>query len=146
MTDRFRQGVCCHEAGHAVVAFSLGLRVVAVRVIFTEEKGWHGKTDTESTPDHWKDQIVLLMAGKAAEEVFNCPADAAWLHDVGTIDSLLARRGMSEELEERIGQGTARARVILEGHRRQTLGLIAHLVEHGHVKEPQFSQLMSGQA
>jgi hypothetical protein len=59
MTDRFPQGVCCHEAGHAVVAFSLGIRVVAVSVIFTEDKGWHGKTVTEGTPDHWKEQIVL---------------------------------------------------------------------------------------
>jgi hypothetical protein len=147
MTDRFPQGVCCHEAGHAVVAFSLGIRVVAVSVIFTEEKDWHGKTVTDGTPDHWKDQIVLRMAGKAAEEVFNCPADpTALLHDMLEVDSLLNRMGMSLEREGRIEEGKAHACIILEGHREQALKLIAHLVEHGHVKEPEFLRFMYGEA
>src|ERR1700726_294358 len=78
-----QQGLCCHEAGHAVVAFSLGVRVVAVSVFFTEKEGWKGDTKTEGT-DHLpgKDQIVLRIAGMAAEEFFNCPEDPrASLHD-----------------------------------------------------------------
>jgi len=72
--ERYPQGFCCHEAGHAVVAFSLGVRVVAVSVFFTEKEGWKGYTKTEGT-DHlpWKDQIMLHIAGMAAEEFFNCP-------------------------------------------------------------------------
>jgi hypothetical protein len=147
MPDRFPEGVCCHEAGHAVVAFSLGIRVVAVNVILTKEKGWHGKTVTEGMPDLWKDQIVLRMAGKAAEEVFHCPADpTASFHDMLEVDSLLNRIGMSDEREARIEQGKERARIILEGHREQALRLIAHLVEHGYVKEPEFLQLMYAEA
>ena len=38
MAERYPQGFCCHEAGHAVVAFSLGVRVVAVSVFFTRKK------------------------------------------------------------------------------------------------------------
>jgi hypothetical protein len=103
MPDLFPRGFCCHEAGHATVAFWLGIRVVAVSVIFTEERGWYGKTVTEGTPDLWENQIMLLMAGKAAEKVFNCSADRAWLHDAGTVDSLLDRMGMTrEEREARI--------------------------------------------
>jgi hypothetical protein len=41
-TERYPQGLCCHEAGHAVAAFSLGVHVVAVSVFFTEKAGWKG--------------------------------------------------------------------------------------------------------
>ena len=129
------------------MAFSLGIRMVAVSVIFTEEKDWHGKTVTDGTPDHWKDQIVLRMAGKAAEEVFNCPADpTASFHDMLEVDSLLNRKGISEEREARIEEGKTRAAIILEGHRQHALKLIAHLVEHGHVKEAEFLRLMYSEA
>jgi hypothetical protein len=147
MTEQYPQGRCCHEAGHAVVAFSLGVRVVAVSVFFTEKEGWKGDTKTEGTGHlPWKDQIVLRIAGKAAEEFFNCPEDLwASLHDLGEIDSLLHRMGMSEEREVRIVEGKARVRIILEEHREQVLRLVTCLVEHGHVNEPEFLRLMSGE-
>jgi hypothetical protein len=43
-------------------------------------------------------------------------------------------------------EGKARAAIILEGHREHALKLIAHIVEHGHVKEPEFLRLMYGEA
>jgi hypothetical protein len=129
------------------VAFSLGVRVVAVSVFFAEEKGWKGDTKTEGT-DHllWKDQIALRIAGQAAEEFFGCAArPVASLHDLGEIASLLDRMGMSEEREARIDEGKARARVILEERSEQALKLIAHLAAHGHVNEPEFLRLMKGE-
>ena len=45
MAENYRRGICCHETGHAVVLHSFGIGVVAVYVIFTEEKGWHGGTN-----------------------------------------------------------------------------------------------------
>jgi ATP-dependent Zn protease len=145
MTEQYSQRLCCHEAGHAVVAFSLGVRVVAVSVFFTEREGWKGDTKTEGTDQlPWKDQIMLRIAGKAAEEFFNCPEDLwASLRDLGEITSLLDRMGMTEERETRIVEGKARARIILEEHREQALRLVACLVEHGHVNEPEFLRLMS---
>jgi hypothetical protein len=66
IAELYPQGFCCHEAGHAVVAFSLGVRVVAVTVFFTEKEGWKGDTKTEGTDQlPWKDQIMLRIAGKA---------------------------------------------------------------------------------
>jgi ATP-dependent Zn protease len=53
--------------------------------------------------------------------------------------------GMSEEREARIAEGNARARIILEEHREQAFRLVACLVEHGHVNEPEFLRLMSGE-
>jgi hypothetical protein len=114
-------------------------------VFFTEKEGWKGDTKTEGT-DHlpWKDQIMLRIAGKAAEEFFNCLEDLwASLRDLGEIASLLDQMGMSEEREARIVEGKARARIILEEHREQALRLVACLVEHGHVNEPEFLRLMS---
>jgi hypothetical protein len=93
-----------------------------------------------------KPNVPPLSSGMAAEEFFNCPEDPrASLHDRGEIASLLDRMGMSEEREARIAEGNARARIILEEHREQALRLVACLVEHGHVNEPEFLRLMSGE-
>jgi hypothetical protein len=145
MTEQYPQRLCCHEAGHALVAFSLGVRVVAVSVFFTEKDGWKADTKTEGT-DHlpWQDQIMLHIAGKAGEEFFNCPEDVwASLRDLGEIDSLLDRMGMNEEREARIVEGKARVRSVLEEHHERALRLVACLVERGHVNEPEFLRLMS---
>ena len=145
--ERYPRGTAYHEAGHAVVAFALDVRVVSVRVVFTEEKGWHGGTDTpEGAADQlsWEDRITMRIAGKAAEELFDCPADPlASLHDLGEIDSLLNRMGMSDEREARIAAGKARARIILQQHRERALRLIGHLVDHGRIDEAEFKRLMS---
>jgi hypothetical protein len=122
------------------VAFSLGVRVVGISISFTEKEGWKGETKTEGT-DHllWKDQITLRVAGKAAEEFFNCPEEL-WgsLHDLGEVASLLDRMGMSDEREAHIAEGKARARLLLQEHREQALRLIAYLGEQGHVDEAEF--------
>ena len=39
MSERFPRGVCCHEADHAVVGWSLGLRVSVVSVVSDDESG-----------------------------------------------------------------------------------------------------------
>jgi hypothetical protein len=144
MTGPYPRGLCCHEAGHAVVASSFGVRVAAVTVMFTEEKGWHGETMTEGhlPCEH---RITLLSAGKAAEEFFNYPAHArASLRDYGEIDSLLGRKGMRDKREARIDEGKMRARIILEEHREQALRLIDRLVKFGRVDDVQFLRLMKG--
>jgi hypothetical protein len=147
MTKQYPQRLCCHEAAHALVAFSLGVRVVAVSVFFTEKDGWQGETKTEGTDRlPWQDQIMLHIAGKAGEEFFNCPEDLwASLRDLGEIDSLLDRMGMREEREARIVEAKARVRIFLEEHREQALRLVACLVEHGHVNEPEFLRVTSGE-
>jgi hypothetical protein len=89
---------------------------------------------------------VSYLVIHTVEDGFNCPEDLwASLHDLGEIDSLLHRMGMSEEREVRIVEGKARVRIILEEHREQVLRLVTCLVEHGHVNEPEFLRLMSGE-
>jgi hypothetical protein len=59
-----------HEAGHAVVAFALGLLVGTIRVR-ADDAG--GTTEIEPA-DHLTliDQIALCHAGTAAEQLFDC--------------------------------------------------------------------------
>ena len=70
-----------------MVLHSFALEVSVIRVLYTEEKGWHGCTS--ATPiDHLpvNDQILNFAAGKAAEEHFECPAhERAWCRDFGEI-------------------------------------------------------------
>ena len=141
------RGVCCHEAGHAVVAFSLSVPVVAVRVSYSEVPGWHGGTDTLTDHLDYMDRVTILMAGRAAEEVFSCPAhETAWLHDLGQIAALLRANGVPEEAHPSlIIEGDERARAILERHRDKVHKLIDRLVECGRVERPEFLRLMNGE-
>lgn len=140
-TEKYPRGIACHEAGHAVVAFSFSLRVAAIRVVFSEEKGWHGCTKAD-TPQAIEDRITLLSAGKAAEEFFDCPADGkAWHDDLLKISLLL---GLPSELPwPQINEGKARARPILEKYREQALRLTDRLVERGRVDDAEFLRLMN---
>ena len=127
------------EEGHLCLIMAFGAIIGASNPIKSPK--------TEGT-DHlpWKDQIMLRIAGMAAEEFFNFPEDPrASLHDRGEIARCSTASGMSEEREARIAEGNARARIILEEHREQALRLVACLVEHGHVNEPEFLRLMSGE-
>ena len=42
MAEQYPRGLCCHEAGHAIVAYSFNLQVESVYVRCEEAKGWYG--------------------------------------------------------------------------------------------------------
>jgi hypothetical protein len=69
MAEQYPRGLCCHEAGHAIVAYSFNLHVESVCVRFEEAKGWYGCAKT-SSPEYLSisDQVVNSAAGKAAED------------------------------------------------------------------------------
>ena len=146
MAEQYPRGLCCHEAGHAIVAYSFNLQVESVYVRCEEAKGWYGGTKM-SSPKYLSisDQVVNRAAGKAAEELFNCPAhERAWLHDFGEISSLLNRSGLpADELRPRIDEGKERARAILEKYRDQALRLTNRLVECGRIDGIEFTRLMN---
>jgi hypothetical protein len=136
-------------AGHAVVAWTFAVPVVAIRVVFTEEKGWHGGTDyVVGSADHLPlvEQVAVLEAGYAAERVFDCPAhEQAAAEDRRMVLSLL------NELSEEQGKafrddGYNRARAILENHSGNVRMLVDRLVECGHVDRSEFLSLMYAKA
>ena len=143
------RGVCAHEAGHAVVAWSFGLPVAACCVVFSEAKGWHGGTDIPKGSEdrlHWTDKIVVLVAGRIAEKVFKCQAHgSAWAGDLGDIAALLCDNEIpQEEHWSRITEASERARTILETHRDKGQKLVERLFERGRVDADEFLRLMNG--
>jgi hypothetical protein len=135
-----------HEAGHAVVAWSLGLPVHTIRVTYSNAKGWHGGTDTDK-PDHLSlvEQIAICAAGGIAEEIFDCPThELAFFSDGEQILHLLEAHQITEQGEgpalRQDGYNCARDR--LETHRTKVGRLAERLVDWGCVDASEFLQLM----
>ena len=144
-----QRGLCCHEAGHAVVAWSFGVPVIAVYVTFSVARGWQSGTRCfwRSRPKHYMDRATSLAAGRAGEELFDCPAHyGAWLADLSEISVLLNAKGISEDEHwARVTEARERARLILKNHRERALKLVNRLAEAGHVGGAEFLRLMHGE-
>jgi ATP-dependent Zn protease len=71
MTDDGLRGVAYHEAGHAVVALALDLRVTRVENFHANNSG---ETDAENA-DHLPiaDRIAIFVAGIQANKMFKVP-------------------------------------------------------------------------
>lgn len=142
-TKRFPRATAIHEAGHAVVAWSLGLPVGAIRVSDDDASG-----GTEiGLADHLSliEQIAVLSAGHAAERVFECPAHG--LADAGDrhkILSLLRASGISEEEHgpKLRDQGYDFAKARLETYNIKVVELAERLVECGSIDGSEFRHLM----
>ena len=148
MTEKPPRGICCHEAAHAVVAWSFALPVEEIYVVFDDLKGWFGGTDISAGSDSklsLNDQITNLAAGKTGEEVFACSAhEKSWLQDLGRVYKLLCGNNIPEEEHwSRIKVACDRASPILETHRHKVLKLIDRLAERGRVERSEFLQLMN---
>ena len=145
MTEKQR-GLCCHEAGHAVVAWSFGVPVIAVYVTFSVARGWQSGTKYfwRSRALHYMDQATSLAAGRAGEELFDCPAHyAAWLADLEEISALLNAKRIHEDAHWLlVAEARDRARLILENHRESAIKLVNRLAEAGHVGNAEFLRLM----
>jgi ATP-dependent Zn protease len=148
VTEQLPRGLCYHEVGHAVVAWFYGLPVFAVRVEFSEERGWHGGADVPfgaASRLALFDQVTIYAAGKAAEEVYECPAHArSWSVDLGEIAGLLTDAGMHENKHwPYIIEAKKNARSVPETHRQSAFKLIDQLVEYHHIDQSSFLRLMN---
>ena len=146
-TEKYPRGLCCHEAGHAVVAWSFGVAAVAVYVTFSEARGvarWHRLYRRSAL--HYMDQATNFAAGRAGEEVFDSPAHyGAWLADLGEIFVLLNENGIPEDQHwVRVTEARECARAVLKTHREKALKLVDRLVERGRVERAEFLRLMNG--
>ena len=74
MTIEERRGAAYHEAGHIVVAWSLGVEVggAAIGVNGDDAKGTSEIGSAEELP--LVDKIALCAAGLESQSVFNAPA------------------------------------------------------------------------
>ncbi len=135
MIERYPRATVYHDAGHAVVAWSLGLPVGAVSVS-DEDAG--GSTEI-GLADHLSlvEQVAVCLAGIAAVEVFGRPThELAGFNDHVKVLNLIEDYGISEEEQGQAlrdeGYNFARAR--LEIHRSKVALLAELLVEHGRIE------------
>ncbi len=149
MAERYARGTCYHEAGHAVVAWSLDLQVKVVRVSDDDESG---ETKIDGTAHHLPlpEQIAALYAGYAAERVFKCSPNEreAMLRracrDRKEIYELLKLHKISEEEQGKAhrDEGYNCACLRLATHKSRVIRLAERLIEYGSVDRVEFLQLM----
>ncbi len=147
LSERYPRGTAYHEAGHAVVAWSLGLPVGAVSVSDDDASG----STQIGLSDHLPliEQIAVCSAGIAAAEIFGHPIhELAGFKDRKRIMHLIEVHGISEE-----GQGPALrkegynfARARLETHLSKVAMLAELLVEHGRIEASEVMLLMQTSA
>lgn len=144
----YLRGVAYHEAGHAVVAFALGLCVVS---ILLREQG-EGNSETKITPAGYlsmTDQIAVLAAGKVAERAFNSPLpDYPGDGDSEKALNLVLQHhdgASSDKIELYMMAGHARARALLAEHRDRVVRIAKHLREVRQIDAAKFLRLMTDQ-
>ncbi len=124
MPDRHPRGSAYHEAGHAIVAWSLGLRIGTILIRHDDASG---ETEIGDTKDlSLIEQIAVCAAGYTAEAVFGYPTHY-WIaaEDYNKIRKLLEDNAIPEE-ERGVAlrkKGAERARVCLEVHRNKVVEL-----------------------
>jgi hypothetical protein len=134
----YRRGIAYHEAGHAVVGWSLGLRVTITRVFHDDAKGWKGGTDIpDASHLSLPERIAIYAAGYTSEQVFERRAHKqAALCDHVQIYQLLKVAGISEQDHPaRIDEGNSVARAHLEAHKSKAIALAERLAECGHIDD-----------
>jgi ATP-dependent Zn protease len=125
VNDELR-GVAYHEAGHAVVALALDLRVARVEIINDSKGG----TDVIDRHDdlQLEDQIALCFGGIAAEERFDAPThEMSGFSDEACVLNLVSHVPEAERdaLEAR---GYQRARDLLETYSHAVEDIAAQLL------------------
>ena len=137
------KGMAFHEAGHAVVAWALGLPVddIYVRKIGEGDGGAQiGCADALS----FIDRLAVCFAGTQAASVFNAPQpEGMGDKDISMVMNLLSGICGTHGIVFR-EQGRARARDLLMEHRSNVTRLAERLVEVHHVDDAEFMQLMTG--
>jgi ATP-dependent Zn protease len=144
MPSDYRVGTAYHEAGHAVVAWALGLPVAEV-AIGKDGDDSAGRTAIEGTDAHLPvfDRIVVYLAGLEAQEVFEAPIHekVGW-GDFGKIVELLDDVSEDESLKTRTA-ARQRAREIILANRAKVASLAQRLLADERVDGAAFLTIVS---
>ena len=146
MSKQYPPGTAYHEAGHAVVGWSFGLRVGGVRVSDNDSSGTAEIDGAEHLP--LVDQIAIRFAGVAAEAVFGHPThELIASGDRQEVMKLLAAHGVFEhngDARKLRDLGYRNAKERLEKNRDKVIALAEWLVIHGEIKEADMRALLLG--
>jgi len=137
-----RRAAAVHEAGHAVAASALGLRVQSLSL--NDEDDWAGHTNIGGM-EHLPivDQVAICWAGTVAERLLNCEKRPyANLHDLDRISGLLKEYAKQEGYTIRMS-GLDRAGRVLQKHLSQLSRVASRLAATGHITADEFESLIS---
>ncbi len=139
-----RRGAAYHEAGHAVVAWALGLQIGDI-VIGVGGDDAKGGTDIARDQAHLCkiDRIAICLAGLEAQEVFQAPIhEFAGARDLGMVIEIIGQDASEEQHRELRCAGYRRARELILIHEARVVRLATRLVERSEVKRQEFIDLM----
>jgi hypothetical protein len=143
METDYLRGNAYHEAGHAVVGSSLGLRVLEIE-IREDLPGDNTKMVGEERLS-LTELIAVHVAGSEAGAVFDCPLPAfASRADRKQIFNLLATKDIRspQEIDSCYRAGQECARKLLRKHERKVHKVAARLIERRHMDASEFKSLM----
>jgi ATP-dependent Zn protease len=143
MTERYPHGTAYHEAGHAVVAWSLGVPVKAISVSADDASG--GAEIGSAEHLLLMEQVAICSAGMAAAEVFgHSTHELAASCDRKRIMDLIKAHGVSEEARGPALRYEAYsfARDRLEAHRGKVVTLAELLVQRGRIEAAEVRLLL----
>jgi ATP-dependent Zn protease len=151
------RGDAYHEAGHAVVAWHLGVAVKSVSIVSNEdflERRRHGSVNQRKYPEpsgslrsvaRMQEQVMIFLAGLIAQSMFSpgsgrssqAPADR---DEAGDIASHLT--SSDEEREALIGWLESRTRGILRLHSDLVESLTKELLAKGSLQGVEVERLL----
>jgi hypothetical protein len=145
MTIEERRSTAIHEAGHVVVAWTLGLPVGSMAIgVDGDDTAGEAEIDAAALPLSMVDRIALCAAGLEAQRLFGCEAshehagagDAAKMIEI--LDDL-----PDEEADSIRFAGHDRAFQILDQQRSMIERLAEPLALNGRLEEKEVRSLLS---
>lgn len=130
MTDDLLRGAGYHEAGHAVAALALGLRVARVEIVHEDYSGAADVHVADVARLPLVDQITIYSAGMIANQMFEAPNhELAASQDLRRIEELISDM---DEAEGEVLQddGEQRACDLLKAHADSVHDIAAQLLAH----------------
>lgn len=137
----------CHEAGHAIVAWSIGLVVRSIHLDFANNSGHAEIADAEDVTH----RVAVSYAGFEAEDMFKGPAVFVRAKD----DFERACEVLKTALAQKFGKGLcspegrqfqaacrAFAQKRSRKHKAKVRRVAKHLLQHHHVDRATFEQMM----
>jgi ATP-dependent Zn protease len=144
MTDHSDlRGTAYHEAGHAVVAWSLNLGIHSVTIRADNVRA--GETKIVDSVQHppLEDQLAIVVAGREAGNIFNAPVhESTYQGDTKQMIELLADMP-DHQSSALINQAHERVHQLLMEHKTKVELLAARLMDTRHVGAAEFARLMS---
>ena len=141
MTKQYPEGTAYHEAGHAIVAYALGLRVGGIHINEHDEGGGAAVSDWV-TSRSFVEQAALRLAGMKAQTLWAKPSTLP-LGGSDREEFLNQCRGLSDACRDEIEiRGFERAGEKLQTYEGKVKAVAEHLIEHGQMTEDEFEALM----